>query len=706
MGTQQQQQQRRLGGGGGGGGGISVHSSHSLRLRRRLRHRTTRQNSVLPVFTVIVATLLCIGLFLVIQILWISWYSYDLSSLIHVNNNNKNHNGEQQQHYGQQDHKDHDQLMWSDKYHVPFVINRLGGVHDNHRHNDKNYNNDTATVSLKFMGDSQQQKQRQQATKTTREPQPKVSLSSSSSYQEMDGIFNGAPLKLKRDMINPQSNVHCVGDRYLHNDYPKNNNNDDDENDSWKGRSCQFSMFCFNTTSQRYVIYQSHTEQILHRFLDPYSSLMHVSSTVLSSSSSKSHSNDVSLGGINIKWGKSGIRRLSWFPDIKTNVTKLTYYELPTSIILIPFHSLNGANPGHLVWDDFLPIYNLLDMFHWLPSSSSSSSNNGQDVTTKLLLMRYILNNDNDENTIEKKNERYGTLRQQEKQQQQKQKQQRGLWASCDWTEARTKLCHDMINKFIPLLVGHESQYHWSTTRNFQFVTTTNNNKPPETDLVCASRGVAGIGALTDHGYTKGHGWVPEDYNFIYNYGRGGLFRSFRNFAIENLKLPPLQQQQQGQEKQEQEKRHRIVFSVNSSDIPVRQEDFTIQIDLVQQYVPSAIVESFTFQHLSLDEQINVARQTSIFITMCGGGAVTSMFVPPGSSIILFYHEHGGIRAGHHGNEPTNTSAMLDWDLFTSLTHVRVHWMPKLSMNQISNQMAFVSLIHHELAIMDSKVFG
>jgi hypothetical protein len=63
---------------------------------------------------------------------------------------------------------------------------------------------------------------------------------------------------------------------------------------------------------------------------------------------------------------------------------------------MILFHSMNAANPGHLVWDDWLPIYTLLTMFQVLPGDP------------QLLWMRYILTGE------------------------------KGLWASCDVNEERT----------------------------------------------------------------------------------------------------------------------------------------------------------------------------------------------------------------------------------------------------------------------------
>mmetsp|Transcript_6723 Transcript_6723/g.8702 ORF Transcript_6723/g.8702 Transcript_6723/m.8702 type:complete len:282 (-) Transcript_6723:14-859(-) len=272
-----------------------------------------------------------------------------------------------------------------------------------------------------------------------------------------------------------------------------------------------------------------------------------------------------------------------------------------------------------------------------------------------------------------------------------------------------------MINKFKPHMVGPNATYQCSTTHNFEFTSKTSSSsssKSKSTDLVRERTGAAGLGALDDHCFHKAHGWVPEDYNITHNVGRGGLFLEFRNFAMHNMGIYQEHHQQQQQQQHLRNNQKNIssrlfVFSVNSSDIPSRVEDFHVQMELVRQYVPQAKVESYASKDFSLVEQMRIVSETAIFITVCGGGAVTAVFLPEGATVILYYHERGGVRGGRHGNEATQTPAMLNWDLFNSITHLRVHWLPKLRMNEelSSDQMAFVSLIRYELKLFEMGVF-
>ena len=160
--------------------------------------------------------------------------------------------------------------------------------------------------------------------------------------------------------------------------------------------------------------------------------------------------------------------------------TELTYYELPEHIVLIPFHSLNGANPGHFVWDDLLPVYTLLNMFQLLDVDENNVYEH------EVLMLRYVLEG-------------------------------RGLWASCDLREEKVTACRHIMNKFLPLFTGQDYPYQFSTTQDFDFKP----DYPGQTNLVCSRTGVAGIGSLTDHGLLKAHGW-KEDGLQIYSQSRSG----------------------------------------------------------------------------------------------------------------------------------------------------------------------------------------
>jgi hypothetical protein len=445
-----------------------------------------------------------------------------------------------------------------------------------------------------------------------------------------DGTFNGYPVYFRQDVKEIETTSHCVGENYQ-------------EGKSWMHRSCEFSFFCFDTATKDFVVFQSPEDEkiYVHVDLNPF---LDVSQSFLKQGSNKT--NTVSLGGINLKWA-DGIHRLEWFPEIRSlrPDETLSFYELPTSVVMVPFHSMNAANPGHLVWDDFMAIWTLQTMFQL-------------EKNTDLLMMRYILKD--------------GV---------------RGLWASCEWTDEKTEDCARMLRKFLPLMLGMDPVHKdMPTTEKFSFELKNGDSGNPKSNLICAKHGLAGIGALSDHGTSKLHGWEDRDYETTQNHGRGGMIYEFRNFMLRNMGYPV---------EFDHKPPFRIVFSERSSNIGHRNLDFAKQKEiLARSFNPSYVsVESYVFSELSLTEQLDIASQTSIYITTCGGGAVTSMFMPRGSSVIMYYLEYGGVV---HGKE-TGKPARLDWDLFNNMAYLKVHWLPVGTMGMDADVQAFLLLIQHEL---------
>jgi hypothetical protein len=113
-----------------------------------------------------------------------------------------------------------------------------------------------------------------------------------------------------------------------------------------------------------------------------------VTQTIFLNKTTQNYPYGVAVGSINQKWGMAGIPNLRWFPQVRHNFPT-HFFSLPADVVLLPFHSLAAFNPGHLVWDDFLPIYTLLQIF--------------QLEHLDLLLVRYQL--------------------------------EEGLWAGCDWRQ-------------------------------------------------------------------------------------------------------------------------------------------------------------------------------------------------------------------------------------------------------------------------------
>ena len=423
------------------------------------------------------------------------------------------------------------------------------------------------------------------------------------------------------------SNVHCVGETF--------------NQESWKYRSCHFQNFCFDLRNQSFVLFTSMEQEKLEESMNQ--------AHVPEFKTAFGMNTTVSIGGINQKWGKDQ-NRLEWFPQLRSldEIRNDGYYEFLNDAALIPFHSFAGFNPGHLVWDDFLPIYTLLSMFQLLEKD--------------LVLMRF--------------------------------KPVFWQWASCDrrWNNASRKpYCKTMMKKFLPLLgqsldimtTQENVNMTWSDVKSESF------NK---TKYVCASNGAAGLGMLTDHG-SKLHGWMKKDYEYSHNFGRGALLYNFRNWMLNNINVDPY--------KAISKPTYKIVFNVHSSttasrNIHFREHMKRLKEQLGEKY-PMEILP-VQMSSMSLEEQTDLVAGASIMVTMCGGGAVTAMFLPKGASLFAFFNEEekGG-----------DTKARLDWDLVNNLSYLRVHWLPRpqnfgrmAAGPTEADFKAFIRLMDHELDII------
>jgi hypothetical protein len=73
-----------------------------------------------------------------------------------------------------------------------------------------------------------------------------------------DGTFNGYSIYYKEEK-GLHTLPHCVGENYV-------------DGVSWMYRSCKFNLFCFDTTTKDYVVFQSPEEEALYSHLETVSS--------------------------------------------------------------------------------------------------------------------------------------------------------------------------------------------------------------------------------------------------------------------------------------------------------------------------------------------------------------------------------------------------------------------------------------------------
>lgn len=440
-----------------------------------------------------------------------------------------------------------------------------------------------------------------------------------------DGFFNKFPVYYQNYQEGFHSNTHCIGENF--------------GKDAWKFRSCQFQNLCFDTEVNEFVLFTSPEQRELEKVLMP-------DMWPASSMNTK-----VSVGGINPKWGPEHLE-MKWYPslrDVEELESQGGYYTLQSDKLLIPWHSLAGFNPGHLVWDDFLPIYTLLSAF---------------DLTDKqLALIRFDLPPPT-----------------------------KAMWASCQrqWED-----CAPILDKFLPLMGAELNKTISQIDSHLETVLNESKSK-----FVCAPNGVAGLGMLTDHG-AKLHGWQAKDYEYSHNIGRGGSVYQFRNWMMDNLL---------GEDRRESgisKPPYRIIFSTGSSITAARKVDFEWHAALLQKRLGGKYdldIRVVKLAEMSIVEQVQLASEASIFISAAGGGAVTAMFLPKGASLFIYYNGVDNARGG--------APARLDWDLLNNIGYLRVQWMPRpknefssedgepVSVQGAADLDAFVKLVDHELDLI------
>jgi hypothetical protein len=366
-------------------------------------------------------------------------------------------------------------------------------------------------------------------------------------------------------------------------------------------------------------------------FQSPASKLMESSRAPDTDFIASSLNTTVSIGGFVSSWG-DGKFRLEWSPKIM-NPNELApsgYYELMEDTVMIPFLAMGANNVGHLLWDSLLPIYSLVSIFGLSES--------------KLLVLRYILTG-------------------------------RPLPYTCE--DKFAEKCKENFEKLLPLIGVSSTEFSSTLDPVLDLI------HEAKSKYVCSSHGAAGIGYLTDHGIMA-HGKFVSDYRGTHNYGRGPIILGFRNFMLRNmgLELPsrvsavfPI----------------RITFSLHSSGRDHRNLDFASQISALGALSdPRIIVGSHQFSELSMEEEIEIVAQSSILITACGGGAVSSMFLPRGASLIMYYAD----------KKEGVANAKLDFDFLNNMGYVRTHWLSTKNMNKQTSLESFIRLVLHEIEVI------
>eukprot|EP00536_Pseudo-nitzschia_multiseries_P014408 jgi/Psemu1/291431/fgenesh1_pg.697_\ len=348
-----------------------------------------------------------------------------------------------------------------------------------------------------------------------------------------------------------------------------------------------------------------------------------------------------------------GFETIRWAPRVHDAMPAEKYYELDRDVVMVPFHAMAADNPGHLVWDNFLPLYNLLGIFGLDRNQHNSNSNskNNNDFFRHLLI-------------------RVDTLP--------------PLSATCDLRPKKKEACKRSFQKFLPLM-----------------------------GVVAGMGWLSDHGIRESHGWMMNREKHSLDVALAQNVGRGPQLYAFRNFVLRNMGLEPFPSSTitAGDAATQPPITFRIVLNAHSSTYLDRSFGLEEQREALSKAFPattdgsvSTSISTVTLADLPLREQLELISQPTrpnehiIFVSANGGGTMTAFFLPRGSSMILYYNERGG-RDYFSNGKNTGGQAMLDWDLMNNLGYVRTHWLPIGSMNEPEGLDALVQLVRHEMDV-------
>jgi hypothetical protein len=391
--------------------------------------------------------------------------------------------------------------------------------------------------------------------------------------------------------------------------------------------------------------------------------------------------NGVSLSAINTEG--DGLR---WSPNVITDRPPPDkFYTLEEGVVLLPFFSLQGWDAKSLLWDDFLAMYNLLNIFQF------------DDIDQyQPLLMRYAT----------------------------------AIGASypnsCESSQAWYEECQVKLKKFISMMMNSNSKRDDNPTRtntqSEKLLTTqkdavltfsdSKNKDHLQTDIVCAKDGVAGLGPLADHGANESpSSGQKHSHHYIlapgkaHNYGRGGLLWKFRRFCLHNLGLLSSETSIRHHDRSDAKSRQIIVspsvVQLQAWLDPQRFLNFWHQDGSRSQQ--NVEIRQVDFSDIDLKESIRSIVDASVFITDCDdhNASVMAMFLSKGSTAMIYCQDSND---GEGNNDIEERR-----DFFNNLSYVHVHWMPKSTSqrnggedivndhDQSGDRQLFVEIVRHEL---------
>ena len=509
---------------------------------------------------------------------------------------------------------------------------------------------------------------------------PSLSSSSSSSMlQDKPRVLDPfRDIRLQKQQTSTTTTTTRQGDKSSSTNSPHDNDKnlayssfhcvqaDQSGNPDYQARTCEFTNLYYRPSNQTFLYYASPSEIAFHANATQDGTVSLYEAMTVADGFLRW---DKLITGLETHSTEGEEFSYEWKPQIVTtmmsskSVATIQSPSQPVWVLYLPSYSFNF---GHLVFDDLLSIYAMLEIFGF-----TQTDNNDDDRPPPTVIPLFV------ERPAKSLGLNFGS--------------RDPFWRCHPTNPKRWSMCRKLWSRIYPgLLAVQPDPDTGDILRTGNLFRGTDsiglyddmakagkvnlqkgdyNTLPPHTDLVVLSKVLAGPGRLAN--------WSCKGECAI---GRGAWLWGFRQYLYQNLfgwhrgralaqhKPPKLRD------------RGYITFSLPvGTTHPDKVTMFQDVIPVAEQTYGKERVRVVDMAKLSLTEQADLVRNSLVYLTNHGGGSASGLFVPRGATIVIF---HGVGRLGE--------DKMLDRHFWNSLGYARVLWIHPTQHHNVDRTMAMI----------------
>jgi hypothetical protein len=299
----------------------------------------------------------------------------------------------------------------------------------------------------------------------------------------------------------------------------------------------------------------------------------------------------------------AAMQNTKWLPKVHTNETlptSVASIEVPTNPIFLLFKLSYSFNFGHYMFDDALSLFTMLDFFGYMEGSRQQSYQ---------MIPLPVTGGD-------------------------------PFWRC----QTRWHQCNKMLRKVMPAILGIAFQNETTllTTDNLGRVLDTNDDNSSEWLLLPTV--IVGTGRVANFG-CSGDCTIH----------RTSALPRFRRWMLQNLFGPV-----NGNYRADQAATTgKITVSLPIGNSHDWIQTFDEIVPALREKFGSDNVHVYDMATLTIQEQADVVSQSQVLLSNAGGGSASSLFLPRGSTLLLYYKE----------------GTQFDHELYSSLGYFQTNWL-------------------------------